>query len=520
MNRLGHLLQQLFLNKTQHKDHTALERKPMFSRPYRDNEHTRLLSRDDSSSSSSTDEPAPNRTPYDTYSDEIWAKRVAEFRMREHKAVDQRLMDLLQQKPEALQAALIEKSQAYRRAQREYDALTPQIERVQARCDQLSKAIDEAQVQAAMRETQLARWTSALGSLHARLKSAHETNAPTERIEEQLTEATNKIHEYAHTMDVHHLEAERQQAERELMQLRRKLPDLSAYKQLSPAVTLLMQDAAVNNKASAVYPSSSSRRAPSIDNDGPPPSPYDAPRDDAPGPNNKAPSFQPPADALLIQPPPPNNAPPPPPPPPPAAALLYPPPPPPPPPNNAPPPPPPPPPPNAAQGARDVDAPPPAPAMPQRRGKQKYNNIHDAVHAAGNDRAGIQHHIGLPEFKDLIGLRGISLEGTARQTVEALWQRYRKENMQEAELAGLVLEALRAGKLNPLAEANVAAIHKQISALDPQFAQAGAQRQKAADDDWSDDGRDPQEEAGAQPGDIQRLAMEGLMARRRAIEGN
>jgi hypothetical protein len=553
MDWFGGLLKHLLLNNTSHKEGASMS--------YWRSHLPPSVSGEDSSREDSN---APLLTSHsnDAYRDETWARRVEEFRMREHRAVDQRLLDLLEEKPEALQTALIEKSQAYRRAKHEQDLLAPQIERVQERFDRLSNALDDAKAQAAAHETQLAHWTEMLDRLHTRLEGARRMGAATEQIEDSLEEATRKIQEYSNTMDTRHLEIERNQAERELKQLRQKLPDMSAYKLLSPSAKLLINDEeASDNKTPTSY--SLSRRArsdrarsyegarppayaelppqfpptavapaatmPQEDDFTPaktdlknaPPATYAADAEPLP----QLPPTAAPAVSLLqanptfqINP----NAPPPPPPP-----LAQ---------TKAPPPPPPPPPQAAAplvdQEAGAEEPPPPAqkkapPAAAllvnqdadTEEPPQKFNNIAQAVAAADRKAKAIVHNIGLPEFKEKIGLGGVYLDGIARTTVDNLWQRYRKEPLSDVDLVLLVKKALEKGELKlPVGiEANEA--YERMQAMYDRYAEDIDKRQGVDPNEWSDSDSDDAPANAAKQGSMAQAFQDRMAAQRRAVGG-
>ena len=527
-------------------------------------EYAPIVSRDNSFFSDASDDSSVKdsnapllRQPHDAYRDKTWARRVEEFRMREHRAVDQRLLDLLEEKPEALQTALIEKSQAYRRAKHELDTLTPQIERAQERLDHLSDALDNAKAKAAAHESQLAHWTDTLDRLHARFQRAQDTGASTDEIEAKLAEATRKIEEYSHTMDTRRLEEERSQTERELRRLRQKLPDMSAYKLLSPSAKLLINDdEASDNKTPTSYSLSRrarSDRARSYEGARPPayaelppqlqptaaaPAAAMPQEDDFPPIKAKmtnAPPATYAADAQL----PPTAAP--------AVALLQAnptfqinpnaPPPPPPPAQTKAPPPPPPPPPAAARlvdqeaGAEEPPPPiqknaPPAAALlvnqdadAEEPPQKKFNNIVQAVAAADRKAKAIVHNIGLPEFKEKIGLGGVYLEGIARATVDNLWQRYRKEPLSDVDLVLLVKNALEKGELRLPVGIEADEAYERMQAIYNRHAEEIDQREGVDPNEWSDSDADDAPADAAKQGSMAQALQDRLAQQRRAVQG-
>ena len=238
-------------------------------------------------------------------------RRVQEFRLREHKAVDDRLMDLLQHKPEALHTALTEKTQAFRSAKREYDALSPQLDRAQERLERAQANLQEASSKKKANKTQLTRWTQAAQNLRQRLEDARSAGEDTRPIEEKLEDATQKISEFSQTFSTRRLAHECAHAEAEVEALNKKMRALSDYTSLSPAAKLLL--APNNEQISAYFPPS---RVPSFN-----PSVNEEASEELERSLEASPPVVIPEDTVSRPPPPLGAGPPPPPPPPPPRPL-------------------------------------------------------------------------------------------------------------------------------------------------------------------------------------------------------
>jgi hypothetical protein len=187
-----------------------------------------------------------------TDNDGEWAERVQAFRLKQHADIDKHLLDLMKSQPAALQAALSKRQQAFAHDQKEMNDCTPELQRAEELVDEISRLLEMAIAETASNDAQRIHWEKMAGDARLCINLARtKYGSSNPELSARLAEAVRNISKFSKANDVTRLQNEYQIAVAERDRLHASIPDMTIYKDLQPAASLLIEPSSSFAAASA-----------------------------------------------------------------------------------------------------------------------------------------------------------------------------------------------------------------------------------------------------------------------------